>query len=351
MPGARTDLRPMADGGEGTVEAIAGATGAEIRTERVAGPLAGQEVVAKWAYIPPDDSGSPAAAVIEMAQASGFSLVPEDRRDPTLTTTLGTGQLIRAALDAGCGTVTVGVGGSSTVDGGIGMARALGYRFLDGRGQELPPVGGSLNDIRRFEVDSRDGRIDGTGFVVATDVNSPLAGPCGAARVFGPQKGATPAQVERLEAGLENLASVIREQTGVDVLDLPGAGAAGGLGAGLVAFCGAVVRSGVELVAQMTDLAAAIEVADLVLTGEGSYDGQTASGKTPQGVAEMAAAAGVPCVIVAGRIEEGAEDGRTPVFCVVPGPMSLAEAMRDARHNVVRGTARLMRLLEVKDRP
>lgn len=345
LPRAETVTCPMADGGEGTVDAIAGATGAEVRLVRVAGPLRGQEVEAAWAYLPGTGRGGPATAIVEMAQASGFSLVPERDRDPTITTTLGTGQLILAAMDAGCERVIVGIGGSSTVDGGTGMARALGYRFLDARGEELPPTGGSLGEIRSIDSRGRDARIQGTEFVVATDVASPLLGPRGAAQVFAPQKGATPAQVAQLEAGLENLAGLIVEQTGVEVRAIPGAGAAGGLGAGLVAFCGASVRSGVEMVAEMTSLAASIDGADIVLTGEGSYDGQTASGKTPQGVAEMAAAAGVPCVIVAGRVEEGADSGATPVFCVAPGPMSLEDAMRDAGRHVTTGTARLMRLL------
>ncbi len=345
LPSAEAVICPMADGGEGTVDAIAGATGAEVRLERVAGPLPGQEVEAAWAFLPGTGRGEPSVAVIEMAQASGFSLVPERRRDPTVTTTLGTGQLVLAAMDAGCGRVIVGIGGSSTVDGGAGMARSLGYRFLDAHGEELSAEGGSLGEIRSIDASGRDARIDTTEFVVATDVDSPLLGPRGAARVFAPQKGATPAQVAWLEEGLENLAGLIAEQLGVDVASVPGGGAAGGLGAGLVAFCGARVRSGVELVAEMTSLAGLTGGADLVLTGEGSYDGQTARGKTPQGVADIAAAAGVPCVIVAGRVEEGADGGTAPVFCVAPGPMSLEDAMRDAGRHVARGTARLMRLL------
>lgn len=352
-PDARVDLCPMADGGEGTVEAIAIATHADIRTGRVRGPLLGQEIEAQWAHIPPGSADALAGsmrsdqpvAVIEMAQASGYSLVPQDQRNPMVTSTFGTGELVLQALDAGCRQIVVGIGGSSTVDGGTGLAAALGFRFFDENGLELEGQGSSLRHIARIDGSSRDKRIDSTLFVVASDVDSPLTGPRGAARIFGPQKGATEEQVEELEAGLVNLGGLMGEQLGKDVADLPGAGAAGGLGAGLMAFCGASIRSGVELVAEVTGLAALIRGADLVLTGEGSYDSQTASGKTPAGVVSLAEQEGVPAVVIAGRIEDGSDDTSTPVFCIVPGPVSLEEAMRDARRNAVEGTARLMRLL------
>ncbi len=355
FPDADVITCPMADGGEGTVEAIAAAIGADIRETEVRGPLEGQRARAKWAYAsrgwsaregePPGASGP--TAVIEMAQASGYSLVPRDRRNPMETSTYGTGELIRAALDEGCGRVIVGIGGSGTVDGGTGMAAALGYRFLDGAGRELPPKGGSLSLLRTIDCSGRDERLGAARFVVASDVNNPLTGPQGAARVFGPQKGATRAQVEELDAGLGNLGRLVCEQLGADVLELEGAGAAGGLGAGLVAFCGAEIESGVRLIAQVTGLEERVRGADLVLTGEGSYDGQTSRGKTPAGVAALAEAAGVPVVIVAGRVEAA---GGVPAFCVVPGPMSLEEAMRNAGAFVADGTARLMGLLGVGGR-
>jgi glycerate 2-kinase len=353
-----TDECPMADGGEGTVDAIAAAAGALIREKRVRGPLEGQSVTAKWAMlehgIAAGSSGLARAdvrtAVIEMAQASGFSLVPPGRRDPFLTTTYGTGELILDALEAGCGQIIVGIGGSGTVDGGTGMAAALGYRFLDEGGVPLEGRGGTLRRIARIDPAGRDPRIDSVSFLVACDVDNPLVGPHGAARVFGPQKGATPEAVRELDKGLENIGTLMREDLGLDVFDLAGGGAAGGLGAGLAAFCGAGIESGVELVSQVVGLEGLIEKADLVLTGEGSYDDQTARGKTPAGVALIAGKHNVPTVILAGGIGPGTDPGGPPAFCVLPGPVTLEEAMRGAAGYVVSGTTRLMRLLAVTPR-
>jgi glycerate 2-kinase len=356
-PGAEVEIFPMADGGEGTVEAIATATGAEVRQKKVQGPLPGQDVLASWGFIPALSTavagladGAVPTAVIEMALASGFTLVPESKRDPMLTTTRGTGELVLEALDAGCRNIIVGIGGSATVDGGTGLAEALGYRFLDDQGRELPGRGSSLREIRTIDPSGRDPRIPSTRFLIASDVDSPLTGPHGAARVFGPQKGATPDQVEELDRGLGNLGNLIGQTLGIDVLELPGAGAAGGLGAGLVAFCGATVSSGARLVAEVTGLASRIKGADLVLTGEGSYDSQTARGKTPAAVAAMAAEAGVPAIIVAGSVADDSEADGAPVFCVTPGPVSLEDAMRNAREFVVSGTARPMRLMGAVNR-
>jgi len=351
--GADIDVCPMADGGEGTIEAVVANIGADQRQAKVRGPLPGQEVLANWAYVHKNigsaESGlivtGETTAVLEMSQASGFCLVPEDRRDPMTTTTFGTGQLIAAAMDAGCNQVIVGIGGSATVDGGTGLAEALGYKFLDDRGNVLPGQGSSLGLIRKIDTSGRDPRIVSTRFLVASDVDSPLTGAQGAARVFGPQKGASPEQVDELDRGLANLGRLIEEQLGVEVLDLPGSGAAGGLGAGLAAFCGATIASGVELVAAITGLASRIKGADLVLTGEGSYDSQTARGKTPAGVAAIAKEAGVPAIVVAGRIAQETAFAGLTSFCVLPGPVSLEEAMENARGFVVTGTARLIRLI------
>lgn len=359
LPGAEVVLCPMADGGEGTVDAIAAATGAEIRQATVRGPLPGQEVTARWALLKAGSHGfSEAAAegqglqggvptgVIEMAQASGYSLVPPDRRDPMKTTTYGTGQLIREALNAGCGQMIVGIGGSATVDGGTGMAAALGYRFLDDDGGALEPSGGTLAGMRSIDEAGRDRRLDGVRILVASDVDNPLVGPNGAARVFGPQKGAGPSEVEELERGLENLAGLLKDR-GRDIADAPGAGAAGGLGGGLVAFCGARVASGVKLIASLTGLRGKVEGADLVLTGEGSYDSQTAMGKAPAGVAAVAWEAGVPVILVAGSVSEAGEGPSIPAFCVITGPMDLGEAMSNARELVASGVARLLELPNV----
>jgi len=356
-PDAEVVLSPMADGGEGTVQAvIESVEKAEERHALVAGPLPGRDVRAAWAYLPadtplaanPEDEhyallrqGEP-TAVIEMAQASGFNLVPPRKRDPFETTTYGTGQLIREALDAGCRQIIVGMGGSATVDGGMGMANALGFKFLDGEGLELPPTGAALCRVRSIDASGRDSRLASAHFIAATDVDNPLAGNDGAARVFGPQKGATPQQVEELDRGLENLGKLISDR-GLDVGDLPGAGAAGGLGAGLAAFCGASIISGVRLIAAITGLRDKVAGADLVLTGEGAYDSQTERGKTPVGVGEIAEKAGVPAVVLTGAV--AGHDHHYPAFCVLPGPMSLSQAMKEARLLLVTGTARLMRLL------
>lgn len=362
-PSAEVVVCPMADGGEGTVEAVAGATGAEVRTEEVSGPLPGQRVAARWALIKPGGlrgrgggalpgglTTAEPTGVVEMAQASGFSLVPAGESDPFVTTTLGTGELIAAAMDAGCARVVVGVGGSATVDGGTGMARALGFRFIDEAGGEVPLGGGALTRVRSIDASGRDPRLDRVAVLVASDVDNPLLGEQGAARVFGPQKGATPAQVEELERGLENLGELMRRQLGVEVSGTPGAGAAGGLGAGLVAFCGARVVSGIELVSGLVGLKEKIRGADLVLTGEGSFDSQTARGKAPAGVVAAALDEGVPAVIVAGRLAgpevEHLGQGAA-VFSVSPGPMAELEAMSRAAELLRYGTARLMRLLQL----
>jgi len=366
-PASQVVTCPMADGGEGTVESVVAATGAEVREEQVEGPLPGQQVKARWAYLPPgtleglgpeQSTSGPlgllapreATAVIEMAQASGFSMVPPERRDPLVTTTFGTGQVIGAALDAGCRQIVVGVGGSATVDGGTGMARALGYRFLDGRGEEVPQGGGALGLIRSIDTDGKDGRLEGATLLVASDVDNPLVGAEGAAGVYGPQKGASGSDVESLDSGLANLGRLIESGMGVRVLDLPGGGAAGGLGAGLVAFCGAEIVSGVLLVASVVGLQGKVRSADLVLTGEGSYDSQTARGKTPAGVAAIAREAGVPAVIIAGRVvaEADFEPGAgVAVFTVCPGPMGEAEAMENAAELVRIAARRLMTVMGI----
>lgn len=361
-PDVDVDVCPMADGGEGTAAAVAAAAGGEMIDEVVCGPLPGQSVAAQWAYLPRGvpgpshgmeeldgflDPGVP-TAVIEMAQASGLALVPEGSRDPTKTSTLGTGELIRLALDAGCRQVIVGIGGSGTVDGGTGMAAALGCRFLDRDGRELAAVGGSMEKIDIIDTSGLDTRLRQTGFLVASDVDSPLVGESGAARVFGPQKGAGPAQVEALERGLGKLAQAISVSLGTDVLEVPGAGAAGGLGAGLVAFCGARITSGAMLVAGMARLGERVGRADLVLTGEGSYDSQTVRGKVPAAVIEIARRHGVPVVVIAGTLAGDRGEslgGGAAAYCPLPGPMELSAAMDGAAEHLESGTCRLLRLL------
>ena len=363
-PDAQIVLCPMADGGEGTVEAVVTATGAERRDSVVSGPLPGQKVTACWGFLP---GGIPAAidgrndfgvmlapgratAVVEMAQASGLSLVPDGLRDPMPASTVGTGQLIEAAIDAGCRQIIVGIGDSATVDGGMGMAQALGYRFLDRDGNELQPGGAALERIASIDSTNRNPNLDEVSFLVASDVDNPLVGKQGAARVFGPQKGATPEQVESLERGLGRLAEELDRALHADVVAMPGAGAAGGLGAGLVAFCGARITSGVGLLAELAGLSGKVKGADLVLTGEGSFDSQTSHGKTPAGVTEIARRHGVPAVVMAGRIQ--AEAGHSlgegvAEYSISPGPMNLAEAMEQAGELLTVGTERLIRLLQL----
>ncbi|MCD6303980.1 MAG: glycerate kinase, partial [Planctomycetes bacterium] len=307
----RIDLCPMADGGEGTVAAMTAATGGELHSTAVLGPL-GEPVSARWGMLGrTGPTAAPATAVIEMAAASGLDLVAADRRNPLLTTTFGTGQLIAAALDAGAGEIIIGIGGSATVDGGCGCAQALGVRFLDetGRPCPVPLAGGHLGSIHRVDLSGLDERIARTRILVACDVTNPLTGPQGAARVYGPQKGATPEMVERLEAGLVHLAAVLREQLGIDVENVPGAGAAGGLGGGLVGLLGGRLCRGVEIVAGAVALRERLAAADVCLTGEGSFDAQSLSGKTAVGVARLAREVGTPAICIPGRAERGLDDG------------------------------------------
>ncbi len=294
---AEIDLCPMADGGEGTVEAMVAATDGEFRTVEVFGPLV-KPTKAQFGLL-----GDKHTAVIEMAEAAGLGLVKPEKRNPLLTTTFGVGQLILAALDAGANRMIIGIGGSATNDGGTGCAQALGVVFIDQRGRAFACglSGGDMGGIKSIDITGCDGRVGQCEILVACDVTNPLTGPGGASAVYGPQKGATPEMVEALDAGLANLAGVIREQLGVDVENIPGAGAAGGLGAGLVAFAGAKLRSGIEIVADAVGLAGRIAGADLVITGEGKFDSQSASGKAAVGVGKIAADASVPCICIPGQ--------------------------------------------------
>ncbi len=338
-PDAEVVEVPLADGGEGTVDALVSATGGHYEERVVEGPL-GEPVTARFGVL-----GNGCTAVVEMAAASGLPLVPETKRNPGLTSTYGTGELIRAALDLGARQLIVGVGGSATTDCGGGMAQALGFRFLDADGQAIERVTGSrLRQVASIDATGRDPRLDAVEIRVACDVDNPLYGPRGAAHVYAPQKGATPAQVEELDEGLRHMAEVIKRDLGVDVADLPGAGAAGGLGAGLVAFCGATLEPGAEIVLDAVGFEARLTNADLLITGEGKVDEQTAHGKTPAAAARGARAAGVPAVALGGSVALAAESlggvGFTAVFSIVPGPLSLAEALeRDAARRFLEATS------------
>ncbi len=303
-PHARIDMVPMADGGEGTVETLVEATGGTLMETRVRGPL-GDPVIAKWGML-----GSPTqTAVVEMAAASGLGLVPPERRNPMMTTTYGTGELILAALDAGARTIILGIGGSATNDGGAGAAQAVGVRFYDRDGGLCPPglAGGGLKRVARMDISARDPRIAETEIKVACDVDNPLYGPRGAAAVYGPQKGATPEQVAELDTNLVRWAELIHRDLSLRVDAIPGAGAAGGLGAGLMAFFDAKLAPGIKLVMEAVRLAERIAGADMVITGEGRIDRQSMMGKVIAGVGRAAKAAGVPAIALVGSIGEGAE--------------------------------------------
>ncbi|NLW49799.1 MAG: glycerate kinase [Candidatus Brocadiaceae bacterium] len=343
LPGAELAVVPMADGGEGTARAIVEATGGRMLSATVADPF-GRPVTAEWGFC-----GDGCTAVVEMAQASGLERLAPAERDPMRASTRGTGQLIRQALDAGARRILIGIGGSATVDGGMGMAAALGVRFLDVRGQPIGDCcGGRLADVAAIDPASLDERIPRTEIVVASDVTNPLTGPLGAALVFGPQKGATPEQARQLDRGLASLARLIETQLGVAVDALPGAGAAGGLGAGLVAFLGARIRSGVETVIEVARLDERMQGSALVLTGEGRLDGQTVHGKTVAGVAAAAARHGIPVVALAGSLQPGYEAlyGRGVVcaLSIVDRPMDLAAAMADAPGLLERAAESVVRL-------
>lgn len=317
---------PVADGGDGFMEVMHEALRGELCDVTVHGPRM-ERIRASFSFS--RDSG---VAIIEMAKASGLALLPEADRDPTETTTLGAGELILAALNSGAAKIIIGLGGSATCDGGIGMAAALGYRFLDRKGYEVFPAGKSLPRIHAIDRSGVDRRICQVAFTGVCDVTNPLHGENGASVVYSPQKGATVQQVQLLDEGLVNLAAIIRRDLGIDVDNLPGAGAAGGLGAGLHSFLGAKLEKGIDIVLDLVGLRQQIHNADLVITGEGRIDYQTTFDKAPAGVARLAREAGVPCVAICGSVGERMHElhaiGLDAVFSICRSPMSLAAAMQ-----------------------
>ncbi len=325
VPDALTVLKPMADGGEGTVQALVDATGGEIITTGVTGPL-GEPVNAHWGIL-----NDRVTAVIEMAAASGLPLVPPEKRNPLITTTYGTGELILAALDKGCRKLIIGIGGSATNDGGAGMAQALGARLLDAGGKELAPGGAALADLEHVDITNLDPRLAGFEVTLACDVNNPLCGPRGASAIYGPQKGATPELVAQLDAALSHYADVVRKDLGADVQDVAGAGAAGGLGMGLMVFLKARLIPGIDVVIEATNLVADLAGADLVFTAEGRIDCQSAMGKVPTGVALKAKEFGSPVIAIAGEVADDCrvvyEKGIDAVLSTAPGPISRDESI------------------------
>lgn len=336
---------PMADGGEGTVDSMVAATGGEIVRVTVTGPL-GQPVQAFYGLL-----GEGETAVIEMAAASGLHLAPKAQRDPRMTTSYGTGELIQAALDRGVKTIILGIGGSATNDGGAGMVQALGAKLCDANGNEIGFGGGSLNTLNDIDISGLDPRLKDCVIRVACDVTNPLVGDSGASRIFGPQKGASEAMIVELDNNLSHYADVIKKALHVDVKDVPGAGAAGGMGAALMAFLGAELKSGIEIVTTALNLEEHIHDCTLVITGEGRIDSQSIHGKVPIGVANVAKKYHKPVIGIAGSLTNDVgvvhQHGIDAVFSVLTSIGTLDEALRGAYDNICRASRNIAATLAI----
>lgn len=344
FPHCQTLSLPMADGGEGTMEILTQISGGSYVELPVRGPLF-ESRQARYALLPDG------TALIEMAAASGLPLVPPDQRNPARTTTYGTGQLIRAALDRGCRTLVVGVGGSATNDCGMGALAALGVRFLDKAGAPLDPVGGNLGLVEQIDLSGLHPAARTAHLTIMCDIDNPLLGNRGATRVFGPQKGGTPAQLDALEAGMAHFAALLRDTLGTDVANLPGAGAAGGLSAGLLAVLGGRLQSGIQTVLEISRFKQHLSGVDLVITGEGRVDGQSAGGKVLWGVGSACQQAGVPAIALTGGLGDGAQAVEScGIRCVIPivdRPMPLEQAMEQAPALLSAAARRLFTLLKL----
>jgi glycerate kinase len=337
-------LLPLSDGGDGLVASLIEASGGERLQVDVTGPL-GHPVQATMGLM-----GGAQTAVIEMAQASGLTLIPESERNPLVTTTFGTGELIRKALDLGCKHLIIGIGGSGTNDGGMGMAQALGFRFYDAEGASLGSGGGELARLDRIDATGMDPRLHQVKIEVACDVNNPLTGPEGASQIYGPQKGATPETAAFLDHALRNYDRVLQRDLNQSVADVPGAGAAGGLGAALMALLKGNLIPGIELVLDVLGFDEKVQGAHLVLTGEGRFDAQSAYGKVPMGVARRARKQRVPVVVIAGSVLPGAKalhaEGVSAYFSILNEPLTLQQAMILGAQLVEEQTAQVIRLFE-----
>ncbi|WP_298943827.1 glycerate kinase [uncultured Psychromonas sp.] len=347
FPEATYCLIPVADGGEGTVQSLVDATQGEILHLQVTGPLT--ESVDAFYGLLGDGSHT---AVIEMAAASGLHHVPEHLRDPKLTSSYGTGELIKAALDHGATKIIIGLGGSATNDGGIGMLSALGVVFLDKDNQNIVANGAGLQHIKSINIDRLDARLVSCEILVACDVDNPLCGHHGASHVFGPQKGATPEDIQLLDDALKHYGDCIKQQFNIDVLNQAGAGAAGGMGAALMAFTNATLKPGIDLVLEAVQLNSYMDKTDLVITGEGRIDNQTIYGKTPMGVAKIAKQFDIPVIGIAGSLGKDHqavyECGIDAVFAAIPGAMTLQQAFTDANYNVENVAENIAKLWSVK---
>uniref|UniRef100_UPI00242004C2 glycerate kinase family protein n=1 Tax=Acinetobacter schindleri TaxID=108981 RepID=UPI00242004C2 len=319
---------PMADGGEGTVDALLRSLDGQCISCTVTGPLVTQQVSTYFAIV---DYGR--TAVLEMAKANGIHLLAAEQRNPMLTSTYGTGEMIKQALDRGIEKIIIGLGGSVTNDGGAGMAQALGVQFFNSTGEAIQVCGGNLDQINQIDISQLDARLKNTEILIASDVNNPLCGPNGASAIFGPQKGATPEMVQQLDRNLNHYANLVEASLGISIKNVAGSGAAGGLGFGLMAFADAKLQSGVELIIEQSRLAEKIAQADYVLTGEGKIDSQTALGKTPFGVAQVAQQFNKPVLAFAGLVGEGIESlfdaGFSQIVGINPPDCSLEEALKN----------------------
>ncbi len=336
---------PMADGGEGTMQSLIDATGGEVYSLEVVGPL-GNKVKAEYGIL-----GNGEIGVLEMASASGIHLVSLEERNPLITTTYGTGELIKACLDRGVKKLLIGIGGSATNDGGVGVIQALGGRLLDKEGNELGFGGGELEKLDRIDLTNFDRRLKDVVIEVACDVSNPLCGENGASYIFGPQKGASVEMIKILDNNLKHYAKVIKEQFGKDVLEIAGAGAAGGLGAGLMVFLNGNLKKGIEIVIEYSGLEKKVKNCDMVWTGEGSIDFQTQYGKTPLGVATVAKKYNKPVVALAGRVGDDIdilyEKGIDSIFGIMRGVTTIDEALKNGKENIERTSENIARLMEM----
>jgi glycerate kinase len=354
LPDAHIVIVPVADGGEGTTRALVSATNGRLLTAQVTGPL-GAPIMATWGLLGdlrnPTDAPAAPVAVIEMATAAGLPLIPISQRDPLRATTHGVGELLLHALDAGCRSVILGLGGSATNDGGAGMAQALGARLLDADGRDLSPGGAALAHLAHIDISQLDPRLAETRIRVACDVTNPLCGPRGASAIYGPQKGADAAMVATLDAALTHYAAVIQRDLGRAVAEIPGAGAAGGLGAGLLAFTQAELTPGAPLVLETLRFDESLRCAALVIVAEGRLDEQTAYGKIIGAIAQAAQAAGAPVLALAGAValddEALARLGVDAALPLAPGPLTLDESMAQTRELLAQATLRALRLMRL----
>ncbi len=344
FPDANIKLVPMADGGEGTVVTLVTATNGKIFHKKVHDPLM-REINAHFGVL-----GDGETAVIEMASASGIELLEENERNPWKTTSYGTGELIIHALDKGCRKIIIGIGGSATNDAGTGMLQALGIQFLDTNKREIEPGGGALRKLVSIKTDKLDQRLKQSKIIIASDVLNPLLGKTGASAVYGPQKGADSNMVIQLDSNLQRFADVVRQQQGVSVENIPGSGAAGGLGAGILAFLPSEIKPGFDIIKEVVELEKHIQDADLVITAEGKIDSQTAYGKTPAGVAGIAGKYNIPVIAFAGIVEEGINElykkGFRAIIPIANKPMSIDESIKKAGELLIMAAEQSMRLIQ-----